>query len=180
MKTVNQLTVVTPLARLLAIILFVILPVWGFVFGVAYEQNTDAEIKSLSAPQIIRVPMDETTQSINTRCGTIPENLSIYKTGSLLDSYAWSPDCRYISWSVFHPTVPNPNVKENEADGVYLYSDKTGQIKRIVMSDSSSIVRFERWLTAKTLLYIKDDRTTPTAGRKSFIYNVETGQTSTL
>ncbi|OGK24795.1 hypothetical protein A2954_04490 [Candidatus Roizmanbacteria bacterium RIFCSPLOWO2_01_FULL_37_12] len=166
----KKFTSVTPFSKALAMILFIILPIGAFFLGINYEKNLNL-IKSGnqigdSNPieyKIIEVFPTEGPRDLIDRCGKIPsEKLGNPKKNhyTIVSDPVWSPDCRYIAWSVFQSGTSIPDTNSNEIsyqgpypqEGVFLYTDRTGDVIKI--SDNGI---FKNWNGSKKFIYLENN-----------------------
>src|SRR5947207_1948608 len=102
-KLSKQWTTVTPLSKMFALGMLVILPFIGAYVG--YKLRDKAYVKPSPVELARTGPMmsgDSKSETIR-RCGDIPrEELGVdYGHFTIVDGPVWAPDCRHIAWSVW-------------------------------------------------------------------------------
>lgn len=148
MKLPESFTKVTTFSKILAGTLFVILPFLGLYLGFVFGRSQTSQSINLTKYKLIKIPRSETREDLIRRCGDIPSNkLKINRQKFYFyKGPDWSPDCRYIAWSVIYnftggwlgetaykPTqiIPYELQETNQDEGVYIYNDRTESIKKI-------------------------------------------------
>ena len=170
MKFTQKIAVDPKLLKILSTFLLIVFPLLGFYLGVKYQRSKPPDVKYIVKNKIVEVfPTEEPRDLIN-RCGKIPSEKLGYSKGHFTQIVGpvWSPDCRYIAWSVWESGTgwwgsgaegmsyegPYPH------EGVFLYNDRTGQIRKISINGG-----FKHWKNSKEVIFAED------SGEK--IYDVE-------
>ncbi|MBP9816051.1 hypothetical protein KBD09_02330 [Candidatus Woesebacteria bacterium] len=157
LKLPTSLTTVTPLSKLIALILFVSLPFLGFYLGVQYGKLQIKAVENEPQTKIVRITKEEDQKDLLKRCGTdslldlvIPKEHFTQINGPLL-----SPDCRHIAWSSWESGTSGMYVQEPEGhEGLFIYSEKTGKTERVVVPERGKSVSIQRWIDGETIEYM--------------------------
>jgi len=174
-------TTVTPLSKILALIIFITFPIIGFVLGMEYQKVIyKPKIEYIPSEKVVKISQADTERSLLKRCGEFPEKA--YPRKQDFDSITgpfWSSNCRYIIWSQRasfrgyegsdsqEQTVVNnlDTIKIPDRAGVFFYRDGTEKIIKIFtpkkIKDNFSI---DSWNTANSFIYIVNG--------KNYIYDI--------
>lgn len=181
MKLPKYLITVTQFSKITALILFFILPVVAFYFGIYYQQSKPIKTEYITQERLIKVFPTETQTDLINRCGDYP--LSVLKATpcgkfNSCGGPSWSPDCRYIAWSL-HRSVPGgwiasseseekelqelpsfDNLQTQSDEGVFLYENKTGNVKTIYHPRTKKGARyFKEWKDSNTVIFTSQEKT---------------------
>ncbi len=179
MKLPNYLTTVTPISKVIALILFIIFPVIAFYFGIYYQQAKPAKIEYITHEKIVEVYPTETLQDLILRCGDYPLKILKIPHGGWNDRRGptWSADCRHIVWSLHRSSpawiatteseekklqeLPSFDDRQTQSDeGIFVYEDKTGNIKTIYHPLTKKDARyFKEWKDNNTVIFTAKERT---------------------
>ena len=181
MKLPKYLITVTQFSKITALILFFILPVVAFYFGIYYQQSKPIKTEYITQDRLIKVFPAETQADLINRCGDYP--LSVLKATpcgkfNSCGGPSWSFDCRYIAWSL-HRSVPGGWIATTESEekelqespsfddlltqsdeGVFLYENKTGNVKTIYHPLTKKDARyFKEWKDSNTVIFTSQEKT---------------------
>lgn len=153
------MTTVTSLSKVMAMISFIVFPLLGFYLGMKYQQMSSPKIQSVTDNQIVKVYPTETPRDLIARCGMISqEKLGIVKEKfRMIDGPEWAPDCRHIAWSVWQSGLMGIEYHGPYSyEGVYLYDDKTSQVRKIYSFKSQEELGiFEKWKDSNIVVFQK-------------------------
>ncbi len=185
MKLPDSFTKVTPLSKLLAGILFILLPFIGFYAGLKYQPNKAQDLEFIPKETIVKVPQEDNQNSLIRRCGDIPVNA--YPEEKHFDAVTgpmWAPDCRHIAWSLWESGTGyggndpkmieqienNPRILSGR-EGIFLYNDSDRTIKKIYnptkLSEGPTLIKWED----RDILIFEADQ-------KEYTYGLISGETS--
>lgn len=131
-------------------------------------------------PEKPAVKQTDSDSSLLRRCGEFPEKVydaAVKKNHFMVASGPyWSPDCRYTAWSFWMSgtswlgEIPEGVTlgprQINPYEGVYLYSDRTGEIEKIfqpTVLDSTST--FDSWDGSTKIIFRTSD--------KQYVYDLD-------
>lgn len=146
--------------KYLVVLLLIILPVLGVYFGMKYQAKRQA-VTNIKNEQLKPVVRKDTPQSLIRRCGSLP--VAPGASGFVVtQGVVWSPDCRYVAWSVRNSgtVVMNPDgsgsgVKGNGEEGIYIYTDATKQTRKIELPERyNNTLEFVEWLDGSSFVFI--------------------------
>jgi len=170
-------TTVTPLSKTLALIIFTFFPIIAFCFGMNYQSAiTQQKVTYITNERIVKVPQIDTDKNLITRCGIIPDAIPNRGHFEMQNGPMWSPDCRYVSWSMWKSGPGYSGVKNtisrqlSEKEGVFLFNDATKRIIKIYSPKQlDESPTFVKWLDRSTIEL--------TADKKTFHYDLKNNQT---
>ena len=183
MSLPKSFTTVTPLSKLSAAILFIVLPFICFLLGTKFQVKQPQNFQYIVKEKIVRVPVVDDKASLIQRCGDIPIN-AYPKQGhyDVVSDMVWAPDCRHIAWSlwesgtgylgndskVLEEIANNPRTLSGR-EGVFIYNDSNGLTKKIFNpSGINEIPELINWKNKDTLIF--------KAGEKILSYDFLTDQ----
>lgn len=186
MKLLKFLNSVTPFSKILIIIIFIVLLLLAFYIGIYYQRSKQVKTECVTQEKVVKVFPTETKKNLIRRCGDYP--LSVVKATpcgqwNYCGGPMWSPDCRYISWSLHRAgpsgwlgpedpgitITPFRDLTTQEDEGVFLYNDKTNTISTIYHNKTKKEAgAFQEWKDSNTIVYTSDSGI--------FYYDVSTGQ----
>lgn len=144
--------------KVLAWILFIVLPLIGFYVGSNFKSVRSQDEKQAV---ITQESDQERRRQLIKKCGDIPrEKLSI-PGGSFISISGpeWSPDCEHIAYSVFNSgTVSitedrSTAVKGDAEEGFFLYTVKTEKVEKIIYRKDYESPQFERWEDSDEIVF---------------------------
>ena len=132
------MTTVTPFSKIVALAMLVIFPFVGFYLGMSYQKKTT--IQPTQSEKIVQVTPEETQEDLIRRCGSFDgSKFSINKEHfDAITGPMWAPDCRHAAWAnwesgtgVMSETPIYFTRKISPREGLYVYDDHTGRVKRV-------------------------------------------------
>lgn len=132
MRLPKYMTRVTTFSKTLAVCMFIVFPIVGYILGLWIGTN--------NSPTVV-IDNAKVDNSVDDRCGRIPDRAfpEKYKL-DVINGPFWSPDCRFIVWSIWKSGVgyfgengvdKNMGTKTYDREGIYLYNDKSEKIEKI-------------------------------------------------
>jgi hypothetical protein len=121
----------------------------------------------VNSPRFIEIDTpslaDEARDSIK-KCGQLPddETLKIEREHyRMMSLRVWSPDCKYIAWSVWESGTSWPSgLSDIEGrgpyphEGVFLYENSTGKVEKIyALEEEGETPEFLGWIDNNTLQF---------------------------
>jgi len=155
---------------ILVIIVIAILGIGGYLF---YRSSVSQ-----------KVPNSITPISLVAKCGDMPTEIATkIDRFSVINGPEWSPDCKYIAWSLWESGTSVPNgeatVKKSDSpaqgEGIYLYTVSTKEAKRVYMPQhSDQTPQYIRWEDQNKILFSIVDNTAQN-GATNMIYSLSSG-----
>jgi hypothetical protein len=140
---------VTPLSKVLAMVLFVILPFAGFWLGKNYQAKVQPREIYVTQEKIVSIYPTESPDMLSQRCGEMPPDskLNIISNHfSVVNGPYWSPDCRNIAWSYWQSgPMGVVNTGPGDQEGLFVYSEKSEKTRRIVNPTENDTIKIIRW-----------------------------------
>lgn len=162
------------LSKLTWVILFIFLPISSFYLGIYFRKIIEPGRVKVINNDVIKIYPTDSPRDLIERCGKIPSDKLGIDYGNFTVVYGpfWSPDCRHLTWSVWQSGTsglkyegPYPH------EGIFLYSEKTGQIQKIYSPESKNeTIGFQSWKSKSEILFLKD--------QKRMIYDIDTNALS--
>ncbi len=163
----KSLTTVTAVSKLLALSMFISLPLLGFSFGRIYERRTSASLATVAPlqTQVAIVGDKDSEEAKIERCGDFPTSMNVAQDRFISASVpTWSSDCRFIVWSEWYSL----NSEVNKS-GIFVYNDQKKRKEKIVSAkNAGEIPEFVDWKDAHIFRY--------KIGENFFTYDLRDGE----
>lgn len=167
MKIPSYLTRITPLSKIIALFLFIALPVASFYFGFEYHSLiAEPSIQYITKEKIEYKIQPDNERAMIKRCGEYPDLVQMNEgkwSAKIAKNIAWAPDCRNLAWSnnqvVFCENGPGGNdncsqIPSSPNNGLYIYHFSSKRVERVLSATlQDKDPTFLKWIDSSTFLY---------------------------